>query len=185
VDLNRQALLVAAAAVLAPAAVGHAVRLGALATTIRGQGMLPGARSRRGATGWAAGVVALEVAVAASLVTAWATDTTRVAGLLVAGTGLAFVAYLVALRRRGYDGDCGCSPVASAVTGLSFVPGAFLVLAGAVLALDRSSDVAFADASGTLEPALALGAAGILGALLLLLPASALAGDPTTLRRTA
>ena len=177
-DLNRQALLVAAAAVLAPAAVGHAVRLGALATTIRGQGLLPGARSRRGATGWAAGVVALEVAVVASLVTAWAADTTRVAGLLVAGTGLAFVAYLVALRRRGYDGDC-------AVTGLSFVPGAFLVLAGAVLALDRSSDVAFADASGTLEPALALGAAGVLGALLLLLPASALAGDPTTLRRTA
>ena len=184
-DLNRQALLVAVAAVLAPAAVGHAVRLGALATTIRGQGVLPGARSRSTATGWAAAVVALELAVVAAVALSWAAGTTRVVGVLAAATGLGFVAYVATLRRRGYDGDCGCSPVASAVTGLSFVPGAFLAATGALLAADRGWDTAFARASGTLEEALALGAAGLLGALLLLLPASALAGDPSTLRQTA
>jgi hypothetical protein len=185
VDLNRQALLLAVAAVLAPAAVAHAVRLGSLARTIRAQGVLPGTRSRSAATGWAAAVVALELVVVASVALAWAADTTRMTGALAAATGLGFVVYVAALRRRGYEGDCGCAPVASAVTGLSFVPGAFLALAGAVLAADRSWDVAIADASGTLEPALALGASGVLGALLLLLPASALAGDPTTLRPTA
>ncbi|HKH07225.1 MAG TPA: MauE/DoxX family redox-associated membrane protein [Acidimicrobiales bacterium] len=182
-DLNRAAVLVAVAAVLAPAAAGHAVRLGALATAIRGQGVLPVARSRSAATGWAAAVVALELVVVASVPLAWAAGTTRLAGLLAAATGLAFVAYVATLRRRGYAGDCGCSPVASAVTGLSFVPGAFLVAGGAVLALDRSSEVAFAQASGTLEPALALGASALLGALVLLLPASALAGDPTGFRQ--
>jgi hypothetical protein len=184
VDLNRQALLVMTVAVLGPAAVWHGVHPGELARTIGRQGVLPGTRGRRSrASAWAGFVVVLELAVLVAAVMSLFSSTTRVAGALLAAAGAAFVGYVVLLLRRDYSGDCGCSPVAASVTGLSLVPGAALLAAGVVLAVDHSfDDVALADGSGGLETVLALAAAVLIGGLVSLLPASALVGNPVTLR---
>lgn len=182
-DLNRQALLTLTVAVLAPAAVAHGLRPVALARTIRQQAVLPGAGgSSRASTAYAALVVALELAVVGSCLFSLFSSTTRVPGVLLAGSGACFVAYVTLLLARGYRGDCGCSPVAASVTGLSLVPGAALLVAGALLVADRPfDDVAFADGSGVVETALALAASALLGGLLPLVPASALVGDPLSL----
>jgi methylamine utilization protein MauE len=189
-DLNRQALLTMTVAVLGPAAVWHGAHPGALARAIGRQAVLPGtrgtgqARSRRAwASAWAGSVVVLELAVLAAAVVSLFTSTTRVAGAMLGLAGAAFVGYVALLLTRDYRGDCGCSPVAAAVTGLSLVPGAALLAAGVVLAVDHPfDDVALADGSGGLETALALAAAVLIGGLVSLLPASALVGDPVTLR---
>lgn len=186
-DLNRQALLTMTVAVLGPAAVWHGAHPGALARTIGRQAVLPGARSRGNGSGWAsvwAGlVIVLELAVLAAAVVSLFSETTRIAGVLLGVAGAAFVGYVALLLSRDYRGDCGCSPVAASVTGLSLVPGAALLAAGVVLALDHSFDgSAFADGSGRLETVLAFAAAVLIGGLVSLLPASALVGDPVTLR---
>lgn len=185
-DLNRQALLTMAIAVLGPAAVWHGVHPGALARTIGRQAVLPGTRNTqpsRGSRVWAGLVVVLELGVLAAVAVSLFTETTRVAGVLLAGAGAAFLGYVALLLRRDYRGDCGCSPVAASVTGLSLVPGAALLAAGAVLAADHPfDDVALADGAGGLETVLALAAALLVGGLVSLLPASALVGDPATLR---
>jgi hypothetical protein len=192
-DLNRQALLTMTVAVLAPAAVWHGAHPGALARTIGRQAVLPGTRGTGGArsrrtwsAAWAGSVVVLELAVLAAAVVSLFSETTRVAGALLGVAGAAFVGYVALLLARDYRGDCGCSPVAASVTGLSLVPGAALLAAGVVLAVDhRFDDVALADGSGGLETVLALGAAILIGGLVSLLPASALVGDPATLRPSA
>jgi hypothetical protein len=193
-DLNRQALLAMTVAVLGPAAVWHGAHPGALARTIGRQAVLPGTRRTRRAgngsanrTGWAAAwagsVVVLELAVLAAAVLSLFSDTSRVAGVLLGVAGAAFVGYVALLLARDYRGDCGCSPVAASVTGLSLVPGAALLAAGVVLAADHAfDDVALADGSGGLETVLALAVAVLIGGLVSLLPASALVGDPATLR---
>jgi hypothetical protein len=189
-DLNRQALLAMTVALLGPAAVWHGVHPGALARTIWGQAVLPGTRSGRSrrawASVWAGSVVVLELAVLAAAVVSLFAGTTRVAGALLAVAGAAFVAYVALLLARDYRGDCGCSPVAASVTGLSLAPGAALLAAGVVLAIDHSfDDVALADGSGGLETVLALAAAVLIGGLVSLLPASAVVGNPVTLRPAA
>jgi hypothetical protein len=186
-DLNRQALLAMAVAVLGPAAVWHGAHPGALARTIGRQGLLPGARPGGKRLGWAsvwAGLVmVLELAVLAAAVVSLFSETTRIAGVLLGAAGAAFVGYVALLLSRDYRDDCGCSPVAAPVTGLSLVPGAALLAAGVVLALDHSFEgSAFADGSGSLETVLAFAAAVLIGGLVSLLPASALVGDPVTLR---
>jgi hypothetical protein len=198
-DLNRQALLTMTVAVLGPAAVWHGAHPGALARTIGRQAVLPGTRSRprkRGqnnkfggengsgwASVWAGSVLVLELAVLAAAVVSLFGETTRVAGVLLAVAGAAFVAYVALLLARDYRGDCGCSPVAASVTGLSLVPGAALLAAGVVLAVDHSfDDVALSDGSGGLETVMALAAAVLIGGLVSLLPASAVVGNPVTLR---
>jgi hypothetical protein len=195
-DLNRQALLAMTVAVLGPAAVWHGAHPTALARTIGQQAVLPGTRrtrgsrrsrngSRRAAAAWAGSVVVLELAVLAAAVVSLFSETTRVAGVLLGVAGAAFVGYVALLLARDYRGDCGCSPVAASVTGLSLVPGAALLAAGVVLAIDHSfDDAALADGSGGLETVLALAAAVLVGGLVSLLPASALVGDPVTLRPT-
>jgi hypothetical protein len=182
-DLNRQALLALAIAVLGPAAAAHAARPRALAAAIREHGVLPGARARSWApAAYAALVAAGELAAVGVAVASAFASTTRVAGVLLAGAGASFVAYVARLLARGYRGDCGCSPVAATVTRLSLVPGAALLAAGAVLVADRPlGEAALARGSGPLETGMALGAAALVGALLSLLPASALVGDPLSL----
>jgi hypothetical protein len=185
-DLNRQALLTTAVAVLGPAAVWHAVRPRQLAATIRAHRVLPGTGdpaganpAARAATAYAAALVVVELAVTALALATLATDSTRAAGVALALTGAGFVAYVALLLRRDVRGDCGCSPVAASVSRLSLVPGVVLVAAGAVLAADRPFDgSAFADTGGGFETTLALAAAALTGALLSLLPGSALVGDP-------
>jgi len=187
-DLNRQVLLVVGLAVLAPAAVGHAVRPGALARTIRTQGTLPLVRS----TSWAAPAYAaalalaeLAIGVAAAFSLTADGDTARVAGIALVAAGLGFVAYVARLLAREYAGDCGCTPLAATVTRLSLVPGAALTAVGLALALapgDGLDDVAFARTSGPWQTALALAVGGVLGGLVALLPATALTGDPLVLR---
>lgn len=189
-DLNRQALLTMTIAVLAPAAVWHGVHPGALARTIGRQAVLPGTRPTAAGSGWAsvwAGLlVVLELAVLAAVVGSLFSETSRVAGALLGLAGAGFCGYVALLLGRDYRGDCGCSPVAASVTGLSLVPGAALLVAGVVLAADHPfDDVALADGSGGLESVLALAAAALIGALVSLLPASALVGDPATLRPAA
>ena len=202
-DLNRQALLTMTIAVLGPAAVWHGAHPGALARTIGRQAVLPGTRPRsrprsRGqsnnfggengsgwAFAWAGLVVVLELTVLAAVAVSLLSETTRVAGVLLAVAGAAFLGYVALLLARDYRGDCGCSPVAASVTGLSLVPGAALLAAGVVLAVDHPfDDVALADGPGGLETVLALAAAVLIGGLVSLLPASALVGDPVTLRST-
>lgn len=196
-DLNRQALLTTAVAVLGPAAVWHGLRPGQLAATIRAHAVLPGtrpadrsrARARRGtgtrrdaATVYAGALVAVELAVVATALVTLGAESTRLAGVALALTGAGFVGYVVLLLGRDYQGDCGCSPVAAAVSKLSLVPGAVLVGVGALLAADRAFDgTAFARGDGALQTGLALAAAALLGALLSLLPGSALVGDPNRL----
>jgi methylamine utilization protein MauE len=182
-DLNRQVLLVTALAVLAPAAAGHALRPGALAGTIRTQGVLPGVRTApRTAAAYAAGLVVAELAVAALAAVSLAGDGTRLAGVALVVSGLGFVAYVARLLARDYAGDCGCTPLTATVTRLSLLPGAALAAAGLALAPDAAfDDVAFADTSGALQTSLALVAAGLLGALVAVLPATALSGDPLVL----
>lgn len=182
-DLNRQALLVIAITVLGPAAVWHGLHPTRLAQTIAGQAVLPGTRRPGGAAiAWAGLVVAFELAALAVSVAGLFSSTGRPAGVLLTVAGAAFVAYVALLLRRDYQGDCGCAPVAAAVSGLSVVPGGSLLAAGLVLAADPSlGDVALARGSGGLDTALALAAAGLLGALVSLLPASSLVGDPRTL----
>jgi hypothetical protein len=190
-DLNRQALLTMTIAVLAPAAVWHGVHPGALARTIGRQAVLPGTRptaaaGSRWARVWAGLLVVLELAVLVAVVASLFSETSRVAGALLGLAGAGFCGYVVLLLGRDYRGDCGCSPVAASVTGLSLVPGAALLVAGVVLAADHPfDDVALADGSGGLETVLALAAAALIGALVSLLPASALVGDPATLRPAA
>lgn len=186
-DLNRQALLTMTIAVLAPAAVWHGVHPGALARTIGRQAVLPGTRptaaGSRWAPVWAGLLVVLELAVLAAVVVSLFSETSRVAGALLGLAGAGFCGYVALLLGRDYRGDCGCSPVAASVTGLSLVPGAALLVAGVVLAADHPfDDVALADGSGGLETVLALAAAALIGGLVSLLPASALVGDPATLR---
>jgi hypothetical protein len=193
-DLNRQALLIMAITVLGPAVVWHGRHPFRLAGTIAGQAVLPGtgspAAARAGAdrrpagaaVAWATAVVVLELGALVVCVASLFSSTGRPAGVLLAVSGVAFVAYVALLLRRGYRGDCGCAPVAASVTGISLVPGSVLLVAGLVLAADPSlDDVALAHGSGGLDTALALAAAGLLGALVSLLPASALIGDPRRL----
>jgi hypothetical protein len=192
-DLNRQALLTMALTVLGPAVVWHGRHPFRLAGTVAGQAVLPGTRAPAAGAGadgrpagaavaWATAVVVLELGALVVCVASLFSSTGRPAGVLLAVAGVAFVAYVALLLRRGYRGDCGCAPVAASVTGLSLVPGSVLLVAGLVLAADPSlDDVAFAHGSGGLDTALALAAAGLLGALVSLLPASALIGDPRTL----
>jgi hypothetical protein len=186
-DLNRQALLVIAITVLGPAAVWHGLHPSRLASTIAGQAVLPGARRLgRGALAWAGLVVVFELAALAVSVASLFSSSGRLAGALLAAAGAAFVAYVVLLLRRDYRGDCGCTPVAAAVTGLSVVPGGVLLAAGLVLAADPSlGDTALARTSGGVDTAVALAAAGVLGALVSLLPASALVGDARRLQPAA
>jgi hypothetical protein len=191
-DVNRQALLVMTITVLGPAAAWHGVHPVRLAQTIERQAVLPGtravsARARAGRPGasvaWAVLVAALELAVLAAAAVSLFSSTSRLAGALLALAGAAFVAYVALLLSRDYRGDCGCSPVAASVSWLSVVPGAVLLAAGVLLAVDRSfDDVALADGSGAVQTAVALVASGLVGALLSLLPASALVGDPRSLR---
>lgn len=193
-DLNRQALLTTAVAVLGPAAVWHGLRPGQLAATIRAHAVLPGTRPadrsrargtatrRDAATVYAGALVAVELAVVATALATLGAESTRLAGVALALTGAGFVGYVVLLLGRDYQGDCGCSPVAAAVSKLSLVPGAVLVGLGALLAADRAfDDTAFARSDGALQTGLALAAAALLGALLSLLPGSALVGDPNRL----
>lgn len=185
-DLNRQVLLVTALALMAPAALGHALRPGALARTIRTQATLPGARTAGwAAPAYAAALVVAELGVTALAAVSLAGDSTRLAGVALVVAGVGFVAYVARLLARHYDGDCGCTPLAATVTRLSLVPGAALVIVGLALALapgDGWRDVAFADTSGALQTNLALVTAGVLGALVAVLPATALTGDPFVLR---
>ena len=183
-DLNRQALLVMALAVLGPAAAAHAAAPGRLTSTIHHHRVLPGTSSgRRGSSAYAGLLIVVEMAVVGvGGVALLGGAGTRLAGVLLAASGLAFLAYVATLLIRGYQGDCGCSPLTASITGLSLLPGASLVLAGALLAPDRAyDDVAFAASGGAVETGLALVTAGLLGALVSLLPASALVGDPQLL----
>jgi hypothetical protein len=193
-DLNRQALLIMTITVLCPAAIWHGRHPARLARTIAGQAVLPGTRApaaagvgadRRpagAAVAWATVVVVLELGALVVCVASLFWSTGRPAGVLLAAAGVAFVAYVALLLRRGYRGDCGCAPVSASVTGLSLVPGSMLLVAGLVLAADPSlDDVALAHGSGGLDTAMALAAASLLGALVSLLPASALIGDPRSL----
>jgi hypothetical protein len=133
--------------------------------------------------GYAVGLALAELAVAAVAAVSLTTDGTRLAGLLLAAPGLGFVAYVSRLLADDYAGDCGCTPLAATVTRLSLVPGAALLVVGSVLATDVAfDDVAFARTSGALQTSLAVGTAAVLGALVALLPASALTGDPLLLR---
>jgi methylamine utilization protein MauE len=184
VDLNRQVLLVAALTILTPAVVGHAVRPRHLARTIRGQGALPGSRTTPWvASAYSAGLILAELGVAAVAAVSLAGDTTRPAGALISVAGLGFVAYVGHLLAHGYDGDCGCTPLTATVTRLSLVPGAALLVIGLALVPDAAfDDAAFARTSGALQTSLAVGAAVVLGALVALLPATALTGDPLVLR---
>lgn len=181
-------LLVTGLAVLAPAAVGHAVRPGALAATIRTQATLPLVRSRSwAAPAYAAALALAELAIVAAAAVSLTADgdTARIAGLALVAAGLGFVAYVARLLARDYAGDCGCTPLATTVTRLSLVPGAALAAVGLVLALapaDGLDDVAFAQTSGPWQTGLALAVGGVLGGLVALLPATALTGDPLMLR---
>jgi hypothetical protein len=183
VDLNRQALLVLLLATLVPAAVGHAADPAGLVRAVGRQAVLPGASERpRVAAGYAGSLIAAELAVVAAGLAALTGTGIRLAGLALAACGLGFVGYLVALLAGRYSGDCACSPLPSGVTPLSLVPGTVLAAGGLVLALDRPlADVGLDRTSGALQTGLALAAAGLLGALLVLLPASALRGDPRDL----
>lgn len=177
-DLNRQALLIMTITVLGPAAVWHAWHPGRLAQTIARQAVLPGP-----AAVWAGVAVVLELGVLTACVAGLFSSTGRPAGALLAVAGAAFAAYVTLLLRRDYRGDCGCAPVAASVTRLSLAPGGALLAAGLVLVADPSlGDVALAETSGGLETTLALCAAGLVGALVSLLPASAVVGDPLRLQ---
>lgn len=183
-DLNGQALLVTALSVLGPAAVAHMAAPGRLARTITHHRLLPGTAASAAAPKVYAGLlVALELAMVGVCSVALFASVGRLAGLVLAGGGVAFVVYVSVLVVSGYQGDCGCSPLTSSVTWLSAVPGGVLFVTGALLAVDRPfDDVAFGEASGPLQNASALGAAAVVGSLVALLPATALTGDPLSLQ---
>lgn len=181
-DLNRQALLVLLVAVLGPAACGHATDPTRLVRAVGQQGVLPAAGRPRVAAGYAGVLIAAELAAVAAGLVALSGHGTRLVGTALAACGLGFVGYLLALLAGRYSGDCACSPLHTSVTPLSLVPGAVLAAGGVVLALDRPlDDVGLDRTSGALQTGLALAVAGLVGVLLVLLPASALLGDPRNL----
>lgn len=120
-------------AMLLASGVGHAVAFARFRTLIRGHGIVLGPWS-----GLVAAVVtASELGIGAAMVGVLLRPASSPLGAtLAAGSavaGLAFLLYLRRLLRQPVrTHSCGCSPLASPLTGVSLVPSASLLMASAV-----------------------------------------------------
>ena len=179
--MNEVVLAAVALGVLAPAAVAHLVRLRHLAGTIAAHGTLPlvGSGGNQWAMRYAASLAVVEAGVSVLLLVAMWQQQFLVAGVALTVVGGGFVAYVIALRRRRFRGDCGCSPFAAAPSTWSMLPGAALAVAGVILAAGAlPDDVAFAAPAATSESVAAVVVALALGFLVWMFPASVYRPEP-------
>lgn len=178
--MNEAVLAVLALGVLVPAALIHAVRIGTLADAISAQRALPFLRHRQGRAPliYAGAVVLAEALIGVLLIVSVWREQFTLAGLALVVLGTGFLVYVSTLRRKGYAGDCGCSPFEAAPSGWSLLPGGLLLLAGGALAVDPfSATSTFSSPAGTTESIGALLLAFTVGFLVWMFPSSVVRND--------
>jgi len=120
-------------AVLLGTGIGHAAGFARFAALVRGHGIVPAPWSGP----VAAAVAALEIGIGGALALALVGSAVHVApwalALGSAACGVAFLVYLRRLLRQPARAQsCGCSPLASPLTGVSLVPSVALLTVSAV-----------------------------------------------------